>query len=402
MREINDASIPRRRRSRLFGVTLSVGFAVEFVKSLDRGDLADEGTRHQAGTTAEGSRASSCPARTAGSSIDAVAAGDHRMSKAAVEAQDPATKLGRRRSSDRAFGEGLRSNLKPDEIFELVARRLGEYSDGIGKNAVSSSSSTVRRRDEPRARGDRGIGEARGDRHERAGRAGEQAHRRGHETQDPRGAAHARVPAPIGFRGSRASSRPSSRRARKAGSSLRRGPPSAAPPQRSLGLNDSDAQRFKKGLQAAQEQVVEFKAHIDVSRQHDLLAGLVQPINMIEASFMRANAQGAAAAGDDQRLRRANTMTRRLEPRARGRCSRPGRSRSTSTRPSGQTDSAYARMLADATREFTTAQAQQALGADRLTSAEKKLLELEADPKWKRRSRRPSRRTSRRSSTPPR
>jgi hypothetical protein len=381
MREINDAVATTKKALELFGVTLSVGFAVEFVKSSIEATSRMKELAVQTGTTAESLSRFEVPARTAGSSMDAVAQAITHMSKAATDSQDPASRSAKALDAIGLSAAQLK-NLKPDEMFELVARRLGEYSDSIGKNAVQQQllgrgGAEVNRVLAAIAESGKLASTVTNEQAEQANKlTGEVTKLNIQGEELTRGFLSDWVPGLTRIVQAIKQAREESGLLAAAWAAL------GGAAAEIVGLNDSDAQRFKKGLQAAQEQVVEFKAHIDVSRQHDLLAGLVQPINMIEASFMRANAQARllqetinAYAGkyDDQASRAARQ----------GQVLSPGQKPLNFNPSSGQTDSAYARMLADATREFTTAQAQQALGADRLTSAEKKLLELEADPKWK-------------------
>ncbi len=58
-----------------------------------------------------------------------------------------------------------------------------------------------------------------------------------------------------------------------------------------LGLNDSETKKLTANLRRAQEEVAKLGAHIDALRKQDLLSGVVTAGNMIEGSFLRANAQ---------------------------------------------------------------------------------------------------------------
>lgn len=117
------------------GVGLSVGALIEFARRTEDaiGHMKDLG--EEAGVTAAQISKFEAPTRIAGSSLDAVAMAMNRMSRAAVQARDPAS-LSAQAFHAIGISTAEIKNLKPDELFELIARRLDGYSDGVQKNAV--------------------------------------------------------------------------------------------------------------------------------------------------------------------------------------------------------------------------------------------------------------------------
>jgi hypothetical protein len=117
------------------GLGLSAGAMFLFVKHTVDAISAMKEFGQVAGVTAEALSRFEAPARMAGSSVENVAGAMFRMSKAALEARDPSTRAA---AAINAIGISTSQlkGLKPDEMFELVARQLAKYSDGLDKNAV--------------------------------------------------------------------------------------------------------------------------------------------------------------------------------------------------------------------------------------------------------------------------
>lgn len=118
----------------LAGVVVGGAFAAMIKGSIDATarfkDLAEE-----AGTTASNLSKFEAPARMAGLGLDTVAAAMFKLSKAALEAKDPTSRAAQALGAIGISTQQLK-NLKPDEMFELIARQSAKYGDGLEKNAV--------------------------------------------------------------------------------------------------------------------------------------------------------------------------------------------------------------------------------------------------------------------------
>lgn len=117
------------------GIGLSVGYFVSFIRGTNDAIAHMKELGLEAGTSGEAISRFEAPARTAGLGLEAVAAAMFKMNKASLEAKDPQSNAAQ---AIRAIGlstEQLKG-LKPDEMFELVARSISKYSDGLEKNNV--------------------------------------------------------------------------------------------------------------------------------------------------------------------------------------------------------------------------------------------------------------------------
>jgi hypothetical protein len=114
---------------------ISVGAITAFAKhTVDAiGKMKDLGL--EVGTSAEAISRFEAPTRSAGLSLDDTATAMFRMSKAALEAKDPTSKAAQALQAIGISTSQLKG-LKADEMFELVARQVAKYSDGISKNNV--------------------------------------------------------------------------------------------------------------------------------------------------------------------------------------------------------------------------------------------------------------------------
>lgn len=110
-------------------VAALVAFSKHTIDSIAR--MKDLG--QEAGTTAAAISRFDEPARKAGLSLDSVASAIFRMSKAASEAKDPSSEAAQALKAIGISSAQLKG-LKPDEMFELVARSVAKYSDGLEKN----------------------------------------------------------------------------------------------------------------------------------------------------------------------------------------------------------------------------------------------------------------------------
>lgn len=117
------------------GIGLSVGYFVSFIRGTNDAIAHMKELGQEAGTSGEAISRFEAPARTAGLGLETVAAAMFKMNKASLEAKDPQSSAAQ---AIRAIGlstEQLKG-LKPDEMFELVARSISKYSDGLEKNNV--------------------------------------------------------------------------------------------------------------------------------------------------------------------------------------------------------------------------------------------------------------------------
>lgn len=117
------------------GVGLSAGYLAGLVKDSIDAQARMKDLAQEAGTTASAISRFEEPARMAGLQLETVAAAMFKMSQAALEAKDSGSKAAQALASIGITTQQLKG-LKPDEMFELVARSLGNYSDGLEKNAV--------------------------------------------------------------------------------------------------------------------------------------------------------------------------------------------------------------------------------------------------------------------------
>jgi hypothetical protein len=107
----------------------------DMIESVVEGRAQLERLAAQAGTTAEGLGRFAAPAAKANSSLDDVSHAMFMVSRAMQEARDP---LSRGAQGFASIGIGI-DKIKassPDQMFELVARKLALFSDGAQKNAV--------------------------------------------------------------------------------------------------------------------------------------------------------------------------------------------------------------------------------------------------------------------------
>ncbi|MEO8101327.1 MAG: hypothetical protein ABI790_02305, partial [Betaproteobacteria bacterium] len=119
----------------LLGIGLSVGWAVNFIKSSIDATARMKDLGQEAGVTASAISKFEAPARMAGLGLDSVAAAMFKVSKAALEARDPASAAAQALAAIGISTAQLKG-LKPDEMFELVARSVAKYADGLEKNNV--------------------------------------------------------------------------------------------------------------------------------------------------------------------------------------------------------------------------------------------------------------------------
>lgn len=135
MGAINSAVGTAMKGIEALGVTLSLGAMVLFTDRTLNAIARMKDLGQEAGTSASAMSKFEGPARKAGSSLDDVATAMFRMGKAAKDAQDPSNASAIALNSIGISTSQLKG-LKPDEMFELIARKLEGYSDGLGKNAV--------------------------------------------------------------------------------------------------------------------------------------------------------------------------------------------------------------------------------------------------------------------------
>lgn len=135
MREIERASKVAMAAIGALGATLSVAYFANLIKGAIEAQARMKDLAQEAGTTASAISRFEQPARLAGLSTESVAAAIFKMSKAAQEAKDPMSNAGQALAAI-----GIKTNdlkgLKPDEMFERVARALDGYSDGLTKNNI--------------------------------------------------------------------------------------------------------------------------------------------------------------------------------------------------------------------------------------------------------------------------
>jgi len=133
--KIGDAAKLAREALEALGVGLGVRELVEFANSTIDAIARMKDLGEKAGITAEAMSKFEKPTRLAGSTLDATAAAMARLSRAAIESQDPASKSAQALA---AIGISARQvkDMEPDQLFELIARQLDHYSDGLTKNAI--------------------------------------------------------------------------------------------------------------------------------------------------------------------------------------------------------------------------------------------------------------------------
>lgn len=117
------------------GVGLSVAGLAAVLKHAVDTQASLVNLAREAGTTAEAMSKFSAPVKAAGGSLEDVASGMFRLSKALIEARDPSSKAAHALT---AIGLSAKEfqGLKPDEAFEKLARATAKYADGTEKNAV--------------------------------------------------------------------------------------------------------------------------------------------------------------------------------------------------------------------------------------------------------------------------
>ncbi|MEO8103124.1 MAG: hypothetical protein ABI790_11380, partial [Betaproteobacteria bacterium] len=119
----------------VLGIGLSVGWAINFIKNSIDATARMKDLGQEAGVTASAMSKFEAPARMAGLGLDSVAAAMFKVSKAALEARDPASASAQALAAIGISTAQLKG-LKPDEMFELVARSVAKYADGLEKNNV--------------------------------------------------------------------------------------------------------------------------------------------------------------------------------------------------------------------------------------------------------------------------
>jgi methyl-accepting chemotaxis protein len=117
------------------GAGLTVGAITLFAKHTVDAIAKMKDLGLEVGTSAEAMSRFEAPTRSAGLSLDDTATAMFRMSKAALEAKDPTSKAAQALQAIGISTNQLKG-LKADEMFELVARQIAKYSDGISKNNV--------------------------------------------------------------------------------------------------------------------------------------------------------------------------------------------------------------------------------------------------------------------------
>lgn len=115
--------------------TLAVGGFALMIKSAVDATARMKDLGQEAGVTAAAISRFEAPARMAGLGLDTVASAMFKLSKAALEAKDPTSKAAQALGAIGLSTEKLKG-LKPDEMFELIARSITGYSNGLEKNAV--------------------------------------------------------------------------------------------------------------------------------------------------------------------------------------------------------------------------------------------------------------------------
>jgi hypothetical protein len=117
------------------GVAGGTAGLVMFVQHVNDATAQLKDFGKEAGTTAAAISRFDLPARAAGSSLETVANAIFRVSKSAVEARDPSSQAALALDAIGLSAKDLKG-LKPDEMFELLARRVNTFSDGVEKNTV--------------------------------------------------------------------------------------------------------------------------------------------------------------------------------------------------------------------------------------------------------------------------
>jgi len=133
--EMESASRFAKNALAALGATLSVGFFVNFLKNTNDAVAHMKELGQEAGTTAEGISRFEQVSRTAGLGLDAVAAAMFKMNIASLEAKEPQSKAAQALNAIGISTAQLKG-LKPDEMFELVARSISKYGDGLAKNNI--------------------------------------------------------------------------------------------------------------------------------------------------------------------------------------------------------------------------------------------------------------------------
>lgn len=118
-----------------FGLGISIVGIVMFTRATIDSIAKMKDLAQEAGTTAAAISRFEAPARLAGSSLESVTGAIVRMSRAAIESRDPSSKAALALRAIGVSTEEIR-RMKPDEMFEHVARQLAKYADGHEKNAI--------------------------------------------------------------------------------------------------------------------------------------------------------------------------------------------------------------------------------------------------------------------------
>jgi hypothetical protein len=135
MREIQSAARVAMTALGALGATLSVAYFANLIKGAIEAQARMKDLAQESGTTASAISRFEQPARLAGLSTEAVAGAIFKMSKAAQEAKDPMSNAGQALKAIGISTNELKG-MKPDEMFEKVARQLDKYGDGLAKNNI--------------------------------------------------------------------------------------------------------------------------------------------------------------------------------------------------------------------------------------------------------------------------
>ena len=135
MRDIERAAGLAMTAFGALGATLSVAYFASLIKGAIEAQARMKDLAQEAGTTASAISRFEQPARLAGLSTEAVAGAIFKMSKAAQEAKDPMSNAGQALAAIGIKTSELKG-MKPDEMFERVARALDGYGDGLTKNNI--------------------------------------------------------------------------------------------------------------------------------------------------------------------------------------------------------------------------------------------------------------------------
>ena len=135
MREMNSAISTVKTALGALGVGFGVGYFVNFLKTTSDTVAHMKELGQEAGTTGASFSRFEAPVRSAGLSMETLAAAIFRSNTALLEAKDPQSKAAQAFNAIGLSTEKFKG-LKPDEIFEMIARSISKYSDGLAKNNV--------------------------------------------------------------------------------------------------------------------------------------------------------------------------------------------------------------------------------------------------------------------------